>query len=1612
MDFSIPSFLPNDAVRRLQEHVRDYKEGDLTSKGYIKKRQELLKEYTSSATSHHRSSSVRSTLSPKSKSHARNHSLASSTQSRVFDVDSSTVSRQGSSIYRVTTCKSNSFTAQSPTTSYTVMGDRALGPSYQPMIPLVPRKDPSPLIESLPSILRGRSQLYEKEIAFVSINRKIKESVVTWDKLYLRAERIAHEISKHKLYKMDKILLWYNKDEIIEYAVALMGCFIAGMIAVPVSFETYTMSDITQIVSLTSSKFVLISESCLRQIDNLHVANSTKIKLTKSDIFSRMTFVKTDELGTYTKAKKNTPTFDIPSVSYIEFTKTPLGRLSGVVMKHKTLSRQLETMASTLNSRSKVQWRKGDIRRSHKGQKSSSRYVILNSLDPTRSTGLILGLLFNIFTGNLMINVDESILQDPIGYENVINRYRVEILLNHQLQLKQVVINYLDNPVLTTSKKKSKIDLSCIKWCLTSCTTIDTEVSDMIVHKWLKNLGCLDASECYSPFLALLDFGGVFISTKDQLGSLDNFPVHSPKLQLQDELFIGKEELKDNIIKPSITAMINSSSSTKDYLRVASFGFPIPDATACIVNPDDQTLAPDLTVGELWISSPSIVDEFYQMDRINDFVFKAKLNYKKMFEIWQTVNSSIHSKIEGSSDRVSMITNICSPQTNFLRTKLMGFVHNGKLYILSNVEDMFLQNKLIRLPNWSHTSDVTRGKKTDEKSIAPTDPEDSISSRRVVQTFYLQHITENIVRMVDKVSELSVFELPNNREEHFLVMVVESSLARAAYSQYSQTSLESTEQTREVRDKKMNTFVEQIYKILWIFHRIQPFCILVVPPKTLPRRYCSLEVANSTVEKKFLSGELPSTFVKFQFDNVILDFIPHSSFYNESIFSEHLSTLRHSAMLESEEGLRSIKDVGCQTSGIDYREKSFDPREGLELTKFDNILEILEWRSDAQANNFAFSDGGSSNSPGSGTSHVHPRISWKGLNAIIAPFIKKIALSKTPLKRGDHVLIISDNSVEKVAIIMACFYCGLTVLPLEPLKDSNSQSEVSFLMNVIQSYKIKRIFVDFEMNAILEESTNISRNLKKFKHMLPKITVYSKIKKKSGQSPKDYKETLREKFGIKTSSLPKTEPCVIWIDRESDNYRDINVALRHKDLLNMCKIYKETLQLTSDNPIVSLCSHTIGMGFLQFCLMGIYIGATTFVFKQSEVTRDPKDFMIALQNLSVKDVILDPDMLYLVMDKGNSIISARSQSANEKSGSKLTKTTLRPDFLRNVQNIMVPFKGRPKFYAITNLLARYSSIVIDPMQINYVYHHSFNPLISLRSYLGIPPMDIYLDPTSLKEGIVKDVNPYAISPSELERCIHLQDCGIVPVCADVSIVNPETLEPCFENEFGEIWCCSEANAYDYYISKADAPFREVGSGGHKKGGKGGLAKDSFLSAQFKARAKGEKDNGLSYLRTGDLGFIKSVSTTDSRGNVLNLSLLYVLGSISETVEILGLTHFVADLEMTVKASHFSISSCIVAKAGGLLCCLLECRGKRVPEYSNLVPLIVAALLQKNGVVIDLCCFVRPNSLTYASKDWSKLRVTLLSDWLNQKLRIDEQVGVNFGENNSIYLLSDFERTSQ
>lgn len=122
----------------------------------------------------------------------------------------------------------------------------------------------------------------------------------------------------------------------------------------------------------------------------------------------------------------------------------------------------------------------------------------------------------------------------------------------------------------------------------------------------------------------------------------------------------------------------------------------------------------------------------------------------------------------------------------------------------------------------------------------------------------------------------------------------------------------------------------------------------------------------------------------------------------------------------------------------------------------------------------------------------------------------------------------------------------------------------------------------------------------------------------------------------------------------------------------------------------------------------------------------------------------------------------------------------------------------------------------------------------------------------------------AVAAAEGEAARTLVSCGHAWLDQAVRIIDPEMLAPCADGQVGEIWVAGPSVARGYWG-------RELES-----------------ESQFRATAAG--DGERSYLRTGDLGFMREGE-------------LFITGRSKDLIIIDGRNHYPQDIELTVEGSH-------------------------------------------------------------------------------------------------------------
>ncbi|CAN6652179.1 hypothetical protein TRVA0_025S01860 [Trichomonascus vanleenenianus] len=1523
VDLSIPEGLPEGVAAKLAELRQELEDGDITAKGYNKRRDAILSEAaateelaplstvsTTASSSYGGGAAPQPSLSnrPSLDGQSLRYQPSMASMNDFYQRNAYPQESDSWSLYEGQNAPESTGTLpanQQPMyRMMTVDAQRAVAEAAASISnvklqkPLEPRELPDSAgsdphnksiqmsrFDNLPSILRHRGKSISRQNAFVVLDNKGKEvSAIAWDKLASRAEKVAQMIhDKSGLYRGDRVTLLYQSTEVIDFAVALLGCFLAGVVAVPVS-PNAPFKDIAYILGSTQSHLALTTDTNMKSMQR--VMNAQKLQWPKG-----VEWWKTNEFGSYHPPNKKAelPALQVPDLAYIEFARSPLGELRGVVMSHRTILHQMTCLTAILQSRAVYNGK--DARSSGAGGKT-----VLCNLDVRQSIGLIIGILLTVYSGNCMVYLPQHAMEVGGLYAHVVSRHRANIILSDYPSLKNAVYNYQAFPHLTRNySKKHPVDLSHVEWCLIDTLTVDTEFHELLADRWLKPLGNKHAREIVAPLLTLNEHGGMVVSMRDWLKGAEKLGCTLHQSAMEDEnggpfdlseVLLEKDALTTNTIKiVSTTPSHSITEDMKKFIRVGAFGFPLPDATLAVVNPDTCILSPELDVGEIWIDSPSLSGGFWGLVKETDTVF--------------------HATCYDHDGMVDM---------EFLRTGLLGFTYNGKVYVLGLYEDRLRQ----KVDEEQQQQQRPESEISETNSIVGNARNNAISQYRY---HYTAHLVQTIMRAMHKVHDCSAFDIFVNGE-HLPVVIAEVKFPAVGGPSMQQ----------------LNEITEGIIAVLNEVHKVRLYCVLITPAESLPRimRSGRPEIGNMLCKRRFDMGALPAVYVKFGLvDNessALLRSIPMGPDPDGGIWSPAISHIRNESLGDEQ-----------QYSGVDFRDVVIDDRTAAPLSDFDSIVQILQWRISHQSDELAYStiDARGRESKG---------LSWKKFDQKIAAVAAHLKI-KLRMRAGDTVVVMMTHSEEYVISVYACLTLGVTVIPLSPIDSNRLNEDVPTFLSMCKEYSVRTILVNGDTETTLK-AKGVHQHMKQtasvLKMTIP-LTVNTAKCKLTNHSWKD--------FRVEPAWLKPDYAALVWVYWTAD-HKWTAVQLSHQTIMGMCKIQKETCQMSSTKPVVGCVRSVSGIGFLHTVLMGPYLGASTLILSPIDFASNPTTFFLSLSRYKVKDTYATPQMI----DHACAMMKPKGFS------------------LAETKNLMVSCDGRPRTDLVKKMRLLFSATGLESSSINLGYSHSLNPLITTRSYMSLEPIDLWLDPIALRQGYISVVNP-----DNCANALHLHDSGMVPVSTQVAIVNPETCQLCKIGEYGEIWVYSDGNVAGFYRSK-----------------------DTFSQERLHGKLA-DTNADVEYVRTGDLGFLHTVTKQlpNNSGSV-EMQTLFVLGTIGETFEVLGLNHFPIDIENSIERAHRGILGAAIFQAGGMTIVLCEVAQSQqqygmIPVTSprhlslaSLVPVVVNTVLNDHQFVVDIVAFVGRGDLP-RSRLQEKQRGKIMASWVQKKLNLLGQFGVNLGE---------------
>ncbi|XP_056247343.1 disco-interacting protein 2 homolog C isoform X4 [Seriola aureovittata] len=264
--------------------------------------------------------------------------------------------------------------------------------------------------------------------------------------------------------------------------------------------------------------------------------------------------------------------------------------------------------------------------------------------------------------------------------------------------------------------------------------------------------------------------------------------------------------------------------------------------------------------------------------------------------------------------------------------------------------------------------------------------------------------------------------------------------------------------------------------------------------------------------------------------------------------------------------------------------------------------------------------------------------------------------------------------------------------------------------------------------------------------------------------------------------------------------------------------------------------------------------------------------------------------------------------------------------LSRVRTCVVVAEERPRIALTQSFSKLFKDLGLHPRAVSTSFGCRVNLAICLQGTSGPDPTTVYVDMRALRHDRVRLVERG--SPHSLP----LMESGKILPGVRIIIANPETKGPMGESHLGEIWVHSGHNASGYFTVYGD---------------------EALQSDHFNSRLS-FGDTQTIWARTGYLGFLRRTELTDASGE--RHDALYVVGALEEAMELRGMRYHPIDIETSVIRTHKSITECAVFTWTNLLVVVVELDGSE-QEALDLVPLVTNVVLEEHYLIVGVVVVV-------------------------------------------------------
>ncbi|XP_037537327.1 disco-interacting protein 2 homolog C [Nematolebias whitei] len=356
-----------------------------------------------------------------------------------------------------------------------------------------------------------------------------------------------------------------------------------------------------------------------------------------------------------------------------------------------------------------------------------------------------------------------------------------------------------------------------------------------------------------------------------------------------------------------------------------------------------------------------------------------------------------------------------------------------------------------------------------------------------------------------------------------------------------------------------------------------------------------------------------------------------------------------------------------------------------------------------------------------------------------------------------------------------------------------------------------------------------------------------------------------------------------------------------------CRSIKLQCELYPSREVAICLDPYCGLGFV----VCVYSGHQSILIPPSELEVNPALWLSAVSQYKVRDTFCS----YSVMELCTKGLGLQTDALKAR-GLDLSR----------VRTCVVVAEERPRIALTQSFSKLFKDLGLHPRAVSTSFGCRVNLAICLQGTSGPDPTTVFVDMRALRHDRVRLVergSPHSLS---------LMESGKILPGVRIIIANPETKGPMGESHLGEIWVHSSHNASGYFTVYGD---------------------EMLQSDHFSSRLS-FGDTQTVWARTGYLGFLRRTELTDASGE--RHDALYVVGALEEAMELRGMRYHPIDIETSVIRTHKSITECAVFTWTNLLVVVVELDGSE-QEALDLVPLVTNVVLEEHYLIVGVVVVV-------------------------------------------------------